>query len=70
MTRNPVTMRQLERAIRIALSKQHSYVAAFRSDPNPQVQEQYHKATGQVEAFSSILDAIDRRSTYMLEKVS
>jgi hypothetical protein len=65
----PLTVPQLDRAIRVALAKQLKATNAFRTDPNPQVQAMYHEAKGAARAFADVLGAIEQRSTYLLEEL-
>ena len=67
MTRKALTAAQLRRAISARMERKQR-LHSLKDDPNPQVREVYISALAYCDALGDVLQAIDNKSTYWLER--
>jgi hypothetical protein len=65
--RKPLTIGQLRNAVEIRKAKVQGSVTAFQGSDNPQVRDMYLKASGELEALTGVLEAIEQKTVYFLE---
>ena len=67
MTRKPLSIAQLRRALEIRIAAVKVSVAAFEGSSNPQVRDMYLKASGGLAELELVLDAINQKTVFFLE---